>query len=235
MKRAGSHVVENLLSAELKGSNMSKKTMLLALAVASAAMLALPAAASGQEIHLEGPISFAGTTGAVSLSAEGEPTITCESADVEGAVSTGGTTEAFILDLTGCHTTVFGITSKCHTSGSPLDNTIKTSGVKHFITTSDGPASLWTLDTTTTVCAGVSNTIIHGSVIATLISPACGTESTEMTEKFAASGTTQEHDLYTGVTYRLTETTGEGGAAKPAGLTATVTTKSLTKGKFNCT
>jgi hypothetical protein len=56
-----------------------------------------------------------------------------------------------------------------------------------------------------------------------------------MTEKFAASGTTQEHDVYTGVTYRLTTTTGEGGALKPAGLTSTLTTKSITKGKLNCT
>jgi hypothetical protein len=92
-------------------------------------MFALPAAASAQEIHLEGPISFSGTAGAVSLSAEGEPTITCESEDVEGAVSAGGTTEAFNLDLTGCHTTVFGITAKCRTTGSPLDNTVKTTGV----------------------------------------------------------------------------------------------------------
>jgi hypothetical protein len=218
-----------------KGPIMSKKTMLLALAVASVAMFALPAAASALEIHLDNVTSFSGTAGASSLAAEGEPTITCESGDVEGTVEAGGTTATFSLDFTGCHTTVFGFTAKCRTTGSALDNTIKSGGTKHFITTSDGPASLWTLTTTTITCAGISNTIVHGSVIATLIFPQCNSESKELTEKFVGSGSTQEHDIYTGVTYTLTETTGEGGTAKAAALTSTLTTKSATTGKLTCT
>jgi hypothetical protein len=215
---------------------MSKKTMLLALMVASAAMFALPAAASAQEIHLEGVTSFEGTGGAGSFTAEGEPTFTCESTDIQGTVSAGGTTGTFSADTTGCHLTVFGFTAKCHTSGSALDNTIKSAGTFHLITIKNGvPGFLATPDTTTIVCAGISNTVIHGNIISTITSPACGVESTESTVKAVATGSTQEHSIYTGVSFNLTTTTGEGGTSKSAGITATGTFKSATAGKLNCT
>src|SRR4051794_36177106 len=123
---------------------MSKKMMMLALAVASMTMFALPAASSAAELHLEGIEKFTGDATAETLSAEGEPAITCETADVTGTVSAGGTTGTISYDTTGCHTTIFGITAKCRTVGSPLDNTIKSAGTTHFITTTDGPAILVT-------------------------------------------------------------------------------------------
>jgi hypothetical protein len=214
---------------------MSKKMMLLALAVASMTMFALPAASSAQEIHLEGASTFSGDATAGSLTAEGEPTITCETGDVEGTVSAGGTTGSTSLDFTGCHTTVFGFTAKCHTSGSALDNTIQTSGTFHMITTSDGPAILVTNETVTVVCAGISNTIVHGDVIGTITSPACGVASTTMTINYAAHENVQTHDVYTGVTHALTATTGSGGAAKTAGLNTLTHTESPTAGTLNCT
>jgi len=215
---------------------MSKKIMLFALTVASVAMFALPTAASAQEIHLEGVTSVSGTAGAGSLTAEGEPTITCESSDIEGTVSAGGTTGTISYDFTGCHATVFGITAKCRTSGSAVDNTIKTSGTFHFITTPQkAPATLITLATTTMICAGISNTVWHGNLIGTVTSPACGVESNEMTTSFSATGTVQNDLEYTEVKYDLTATTGEGGAAKTMGWTTTTTFKSATKGKLNCT
>jgi hypothetical protein len=215
---------------------MRKTTTLLALAVASITMFALPMAALGQEIHLEGVTSFEGTAGAGSFSAEGEPTYTCESTDALGTVSAGGTTGTASIDATGCHTTVFGFTAKCHTAGSALDNTIKSAGTFHLITTSTGkPGFLVTSETSTIVCAGISSTIVHGSLIGTITSPACGAESSEITAKFAATGTVQEDLEYTGSKYDLTATTGEGGAAKTVGINATGTGKSATKGKLNCT
>jgi hypothetical protein len=219
---------------------MSKKIMLLALAVASVAMFALPAGASAQEIHLEGVTSFSGTSGAGSLAAEGEPTITCESGHVKGTVQAGGTTGTISLDFTGCHATVFGFTAKCHTSGSALDNTINTSGTFHLVTTIDAsgvktPDILVTPATTSIICAGISNTIVHGNVLGKITKPACGAESKEMTTSFAATGSVQNVMDYTGVKYDLTATTGEGGAAKTAGLTSTGTTTSETVGKLNCT
>jgi hypothetical protein len=216
---------------------MSKKTMLLVFAVISAASFALPAMVAAQEIHLEGVTSFSGSAGPTSFSAEGEPTITCESGGVEGSVQAGGTTGTYTYDFTGCHTTVFGFTSKCHTSGSALDNTIHEVGTLHFITIPifGGKAGFETLETRTVTCAGISNTVYHGSVIGTITSPACGAESNELTMKFTAAGTNQEHKLYTGVSYDITATTGEGGSAKTAGFTSTMTVKSATKGKLNCT
>lgn len=212
---------------------MSKKIMLLALAVACVAIFALPAAASAQEIHLEGVNSFEGKAGAGSLTAEGEPTITCESADVEGTVETGGTTGAISLDFTGCHTKVFGITAKCRTSGSPIDNTIKSSGNFHLITISTGsPGILVTPVATTIVCAGISNTVTGGNIIGTITSPSCGEESASMTTVFNATGSAQEHTAYTGNTYNLTASTG---TAKPAGLVSTATVTSPTEGTLNCT
>lgn len=147
------------------------------------------------------------------------------------------------LDFTGCHTTVFGLTAKCRTSGSPIDNTIKSAGAFHLITgetktektTDTFPAILVTPEVTTIVCAGISNTITGGNIIGTITSPACGAESKEMTTKFAAAGAAQEHTTYTTSTFNLTAKTGEGGTVKKAGLVSTATVKSATTGKLNCT
>jgi hypothetical protein len=215
---------------------MSKKTMLLALAVTSFAMLALPAAASAQEIHLEGVTSFSGSAGASSLTAENEPVITCESGDVEGTVLGGGTTGELSLDFTGCHTTVLKLTSKCHTSGSPLDNTIKMSGVFHLVTIgSSKPGILITPAVATIICANISDTITGGNVLGTITSPACGTKSASMTWKFAATGAVQEHTEFTGSTFNLTTKTGVSGTVKKAGLVSTATVTSATEGTLNCT
>jgi hypothetical protein len=207
--------------------------LLLALAVASMAMFALPAAASAAELHLEGVTEYTGDATAGTLIAEGEPTITCETGDVTGTVSAGGTTGSLSLDFTGCHTTVFGLTAKCRTAGSPLDNTIKSAGTTHFITTTDGPAILVTPAETTVVCAGISNTLVAGNVIGTITSPKCGETSKLMTINFG-SGSSQDHKLYTGVNYDLTGTT-SGGTAKTAALTTLTHIESPTAGKLNCT
>jgi hypothetical protein len=215
---------------------MNRKHLLLALALASIAMFAFPAAASAQEIHSEGITSFSGATGAGSFTAEGEPTYTCESGDLTGTVSAGGTTGTATIDATGCHATVFGFTAKCHTAGSALDNTIRNSGTFHLITTSTGkPGMLVTQETTTIICGGISNTIVHGSVIGTITSPACGVESKSLTLSFSATGNVQNHLEYTGVKYDLTATTGEAGAAKTASITTSGTGTSATAGKLNCT
>jgi hypothetical protein len=212
---------------------MSTKTM-LALLTVSAALFALPGFASGQEIHLENVTSFSGTGSASSLSADGEPTVTCESTDVEGTIAAGGTTGNMSLDITGCHATIFGFTVKCRTSGSALDNTVKTGGTFHLITYDSKPAVLTTSEVVTLVCAGISNVTISGSSIATITSPACGGESHQLQLKFAATGVTQEDRLYTGVEYDLKFQTG-GGSEVTAATVQTWTIKSATKGKLNCT
>ena len=220
---------------------MSKKTMLLALAVASVAMFALPAASSANELHLTNVSSFEGDTTAGTL--VGGRTITCETGHVAGTVNAGGTTGSITLDFTGCHTTVFGFTAKCRTAGSPLDNTIRTTGTYHLITTETtvppAPAILTTTDTVTIVCAGISNTVVHGSVIGMITSPACGVASKTMTINYAAdpnNSATQAHETWTGKKdYDLTATTGEGGESHTAVLTTLTHTESENAGTLDCT
>jgi hypothetical protein len=214
---------------------MSKKTMLLALAAVSAAMFALPAAASAQEAHIEGVTSFSGTFGASSLTASGEPVITCEGPNhVTGTVNAGGTTGNITLDFTACHTTVLGATIKCRTSGSPIDNTIASSGVFHVITTNNKPGVLVTPAPTAIICGGLSTVNVAGNIIGTITSPACGVSSTKLVTKFTSSGAVQEDKSYTGTNYNLTAQTGSG-EKKEAGLTAEATLESATAGKVNCT
>src|SRR5215213_345346 len=205
---------------------MSKKTMLLALAAASFAMFALPSAASAQEIH------WTTVSGTITLIAESEPTITCESATATATPSGGGTTGSISFDVTGCHTSIFGITAKCHTTGSPLDNTVAAKGTYHLITQGGSPAMLITAEPVVGICAGISNTTIQGNVIGTITSPACGVESRTMKISLSAAGSTQSDMEYTGVKYDLTATTGESGTAKTAGLTATVTVELASTGKL---
>lgn len=216
---------------------MSKKMMLLALAVVSASMFALPGVAAAKEIHIEGITGFTGSAGPGTLAAEGEPTITCESGDVEnGVVETGGTTGTMTLDFTGCHATVFGFTVKCHTSGSAKDNTIASGGTFHAITYEEKPAVLVTAATTEIICGGISNTHVEGDVIGTITSPACGVASSTMTVAFSATGSKQNHITYTGKEYDLKAKT-SGSTQKTAGLTATGTL-TATEGKkatLNCT
>jgi hypothetical protein len=226
---------------------MSKKMMLLALAVASAALFALPAFASAEEIHWDTAATFTGTGAGGTLKAKGEPTITCGGTDVtNGTISAGGTTGTMTLDFTSCHTFIFGITAKCHTAGSPLDNTIASSGTSHLITWKNTsgtafPAVLVTTVTTEIICAGISSTHVEGNVIGTITSPACGTSSKTMTLSFTSSvnasgDVTQTHELYTGKNYDLVARTGGGGGTPiTAGLEGDATLTANTAGTLTCT
>jgi hypothetical protein len=218
---------------------MSKKMMMLTLTTVSAAMFALPGVVSAAEIHFEGPTSFTGTGGASSLVTSGEPTITCESSDVSGTISAGGTTGNMSFDFTGCHATVFGFTAKCRTAGSPRDNTIAWSATSHVITTitmlGPLPKYLETPISAEIICAGISNTRLEGNgVIGKITSPACGASSKELNLSFSATGSTQNEVDYTGVNYDL-KTKTSGGAQLTAGLNTSVTLTSAVVGKLNCT
>jgi len=214
------------------------KTIGLILAVVSMAAVALPTGAIAQEIHSTNVTVFSGTTGAGTFTAEGEPTITCGGIEnlshATGTVSAGGTTGTTEVDLTNCHTSVFGFTAKCRTEGSALDDTIKTTNTFHLITANGKPASLVTGTVATVICAGISSMKVSGNLIWTITSPACGGSSNSMTLRTTASGSTQEDKTYTGVTYNPTVQT-NGGASKEAGVTAEVTGSSPTVGTLNCT
>jgi uncharacterized protein YsxB (DUF464 family) len=215
---------------------MNKKIMLLALAVVSTMLFALPGVASAQEAHIEGITSFSGTGGASTIVASGEPTITCESVDANsGALSAGGTTGSVSLRLTGCHASVF-FTLKCKTTFSGVDNAIEMSGTLHVITVNNKPGVLMTPALTEIICAGISSTIVGGlGVIGTITSPACGVSSKVLTVSFSALGESQNHQTYTAFTEVHLTTKTSGGSALAAGFTSTITLSSFAEGKLNCT
>jgi hypothetical protein len=217
---------------------MSKKMMLLALAVVSAAAFALPAGAPAAELHWTNVTKFTGTFNTGTLSAREEPTIECNGPNhVEGTVSAGGTTGTISLDYTACNNFFFN----CHSAGAPAAGTIKTGGTFHFITVNEKPGILLTPEHTTFTCTGIANTTtVTGNLIGTITSPKCGGSSNELSIAFNSNNTqTQEHKSYTGVSYNLTSQTvtpeGVGGTIKEAGLTSAATIKSTTVGTLDCT
>jgi len=214
---------------------MSKKMMLLALAVVSAAFFALPAMASAAELHYTEPEEFNISGSGGELRAEGEPTITCEGTGGTGKWESTTTGES-TLDFTGCHTTVFGFTAKCKSETEKgADNTIASSGTFHLITISEKvPGILLTTKETVIVCAGISKITTTGSVIGTITSPECGTPNNQISLSFTASSAIQTHRTYTGKTYELLSRTGSGEEKKSA-LVGNATNKQTKAGTLDCT
>jgi hypothetical protein len=175
------------------------------------AVMAFPSPALSQEIHLDNVAGFSGTADFTDFVVSGEPTITCgDSGIVSGAVYTGGTTGIISIDYSECHTSVFGFTANCRTSGSEL-GTITTGGEFHLITLATAvPGMLLTLTPTTVSCAGISSITFQGSVLGTVLTPACGFSNSELTVNLTSTGATQNHLSYTGTKYDLTAKTGGG-------------------------
>lgn len=215
---------------------MSKKMMLVALAVVSATLFALPAIASAQEIHLEpgnGEKFTVSGTG-VEIRGEGEPTVTCGVTGGSGSFDTGSsTTGGMTIDYHECHVNVI-FTIPCHSTGSAVNNTIVTTGTFHLITISSGvPGILVTLQETVIECAGISTMKVTGKMIGTITSPKCGEESKTVGLSFTATSNTQNHLTYTGIKYDLQSRTGTE-AEKTAALVATATNTTINKQKLNC-
>jgi hypothetical protein len=218
---------------------MSKKIMVLALAVVSAALFALPAMASAVELHLDPgttgeTFAVAGPTGG-ELKAEGEPTITCTTTGGSGTYSSG-TTGSIVLDFTSCHTAVFGFTASCKSETAATAGTIASTGTYHLITVEPGnqPAILVTTEPTVIVCAGISKVTVTGNVIGTITSPKCGEASKTLSVSFSATGTTQNHLLFTGGKYDLLSKTGTE-AEKTAALVGSATNTTANAQTLTCT
>jgi hypothetical protein len=217
---------------------MSKKIMLLALAVA--ALFALPAAASAQEAHVSGITTFNGHAPSGTLSATGEPTISSTTTVVTGSFDAGSTTTGKItLEFTGSTATLFGIKVNCNTVGA-ASGVIKSSGAFHIITTNNKPAILVTPVPTAIICPGFSISEVGGNIIGTITSPACGASSKTLVTAFSATGSTQNHMEYTGIKYDLTSQTANSsgvtsGSPVTAGLTSTATLTTPTAGTLECT
>lgn len=222
---------------------MSKKIMLLAIA-SSVVMVVVAPGASAEEIHLEpgNGESFVFSGVALTASAEGEPTVTCEGVGGNGQFDTGSsTTGAMVRDYTGCHIKIpiFGTTAKCRSEGSAVDNTVLTSGTFHLITWKNSkgeafPAILMTTDPVVVICAGISKISFTGSVIGTITSPKCGGSSKELTLSLTTTNNIQDHLLYTGVSHDLQMKTGEG-ELRTASIAGSATVSSVNAQKLTCT
>jgi hypothetical protein len=222
---------------------MSKKVMVLAIAVVSAAMLALPALASAAPVIEPGGTSFTGTFGKSVLTATGEPEIICLGENhVTGSFNAGGTGGTISLDYTNCHVEVFLLgTLPCKTSGAPVNNTIALNNLPfdliYATSAKTKPAVEVTNVSTSIECAGISTVKVTGSVIGTITAPPCGGTSGSATLLFKATGSTQEHMLVNGAgtPVDLKSQTGEG-EIKTAGLNtnATITLTGGKTAKLNC-
>ena len=219
---------------------MSKKMMLLALALA--AMFALPSAASATEDHITGITTFTGSGGLGTLTAKEEPVVKCgKTAVTAGSQFNSGssTTGVLVLDFTECNAEFLGIKAKCNTAGAAAE-TIAAKGAFHVITVNNKPGILVTPETTTILCAGFSRFEVTGNIIGTITSPACGVSSNSLVVNFESEGSTQKDQEYTGVKYDLTvHTENEKGETtvfnKTAAINSTVTLNSATAGTIDCT
>lgn len=206
---------------------MSKKIILLALAVTGVALLALPAMVSANELHVEGATgkAFSGSGAGANLTAEGEPTIVCQKTTASGSYSTE-TTGTVNLTISSCAANILGVPLACKTGTS--EAAIKFEQVFHLITigTISKAGILLTPPFPTIICgSGISERkfqIGGFGFIGTITSPSCSGSSASMTVSFNAIEGTQEHKLFTGSSYDLTSTT-EGGSAVTAGITGSAT------------
>jgi hypothetical protein len=220
---------------------MSKKTMLLTLAVA--ALFALPSAASAQEIHLSGVTELSGSGGAVTLTATNEPKISCTASTHIWRMNAGSTTTGtYHTHLSGCTAELLGIKGNCNSAGA-ASGTVTDAGTFHLIThwysSFFGPSYLYTWQVTTITCIGFSRIEMTGNTIGKITSPACGANSKTISVSFESEGSTQKQLEYTGNKYDLSTNTekenGETTSTSTAAIQGSATLSSATEGKLECT
>lgn len=201
---------------------MSKKMLLVALAIVSAALLALPAVAAAQSWHLDSTPNF-GVTGS---GGELTSSLSVGCTTTQGAGVFNTTTEGTVtLAFTGCKETVFG--QPCTTPGSPSGTIAAATKFDGIMVNSAGstkdPGVLLTPDTSVTPtesstsselksmrlftefsCFGVSVKVFGKGVIGTLSPSVCSEPFTTATLTFASTATgVQADQLWTGGSYDL--------------------------------
>ncbi|HYQ79790.1 MAG TPA: hypothetical protein VEP91_11845 [Solirubrobacterales bacterium] len=188
---------------------MSKKMMVLALAVVSAALFALPAMASAETLHVSATTTFSITGSGGNLTSTEGPSISCTSTTGSGTFSTttGGSTS---LLFHGCTSVFLPCTSAGQSSG-----TISAAGSFDLITVSQNSAGiLLTPSSAEEVtgqkvfsefsCSGVTVHTFGPGVIGTLSSTICGASITTATASFASTSAGHQTDkTYTGNTFDM--------------------------------
>jgi hypothetical protein len=191
---------------------MSKKMAVLALAVVSAALFALPAVASAQSWHLSQATTFSVTGAGGNLSTTGGTTISCTSTTGSGSFST--TTEGSVsVIFHGCAGFGFACTTPGQSSGTiaisyKFDRIIFATNKPALLLTQNGVSSTELTPgqrfVTEFSCIGVSIKVYGKGAIATIHSPAnpCGASGTTWGLVFEKSAEgVQKHQLWTGTAY----------------------------------
>jgi hypothetical protein len=194
---------------------MSKKMMVLALAVVSAALFAMPAVASAQSWHLDATSSFSLSGSGGSPTSTAGTKITCTGTSGSGTFST--TTEGTIsLTFSGCKE---GFGLACTTAGQAsgvITGTAKFDAIMVSSTATKAPGVLLTPDTSNEPtpglkefnnysCFGITVRVFGKGVIGTISAPECGKASTTATLVFASSATgVQADQTWTGSSFDLT-------------------------------
>lgn len=212
---------------------MSKKIILLALAVASVAAYAMPAAAMAEDVPVHvvpAPI------GAKTIDGEGVTTFTASFGSLSCTSSSGtatftnSTTGTLEQTFRGC-TEPFG--GKCTTTGQP-EGTITTPTLEfHLLTVEDsvtkatGPGILVTPNGghfATFKCPLIGEVTIGGNgLIGTITSPKCGETSSQATIQFSSSSTgVQTHKTVVGTTTEYSLSSGSGAASEDMSMLITL-------------
>jgi hypothetical protein len=225
-----------------------KKLMLLALAVVSAALFALPAVAAAGAPETDCPAGaatckFTSSGTASSLTTANGTTVNC-TANTGSGEYTNKTTGTIALTFTGCKDSIFS--SSCSTSGQAA-GTIKTnSAVFHNIYTTDNKTTPGVLITQPSsgsfanfACgAGFLTVNVTGNVIGSLETPGCGAEAETWALNFTQTAhgqQTHKQITGTGTSYDLISHLNTTAEPQTSAMVATGSVKFLTgKAKLTC-
>jgi hypothetical protein len=221
--------------------NFGRHSAALGFALLAIAIAATSASAVTPEVD-GGGTRATGLAGASAMVMTGEPTITCESSDAEGTRISSTTSQGVLL-MTGCHTTVFGLTVSCTSGETPKGQIFIQSSVTHLVYLDENHTKVGALATppasgvfTKFVCAGISSIEVKGNgVLGEVTAPKCGETSKKATVVATTTGSTQTYRQVeeTGTFYELKAAT-NGGEFKPAGTTWTVNGESEVSGALTC-
>jgi hypothetical protein len=202
---------------------MSKKMMVLALTIISAAMFALPAVVSATPLHISSTGNFTVKGGPRTLSTSSGTTVQCGEVTGSGSFTTTTTGTVSMTFGPTCGTTLFGVTDHCQSiTPAPTETgIIRTTALSfHLIkaneTTTKDPAILITPSSTVpptfyhieceTIFGNINFAIEGNGFIGKIKSPSCGGKGKTATFDFnAPAHGVQELTQSTGVTYNLTK------------------------------
>lgn len=199
---------------------MKPKTLLLAIAAFSTAMLAPPTVASAQSWHFEEnatPTFSVASPGGTWTTTEGT-TIACTGIAGSGSYETS-TTGKITLSFSGCGSKPENcvVAPPSFTASLPIHNIMMATNKPAILITGTGASN----HLISYSCFGIP-VVLTGGLIGTVAAPACGAKTNALTLSFSSSSPGHSADkLYTGTSYYITNTIG--GSSKTQSIDASTT------------